>query len=60
MKRGNHQTRSPRNPARLTSLAYLNHPKQREHIASLGGDAEHQHETYIRHINQRSRTGAGA
>jgi methionine synthase II (cobalamin-independent) len=35
-----------------TSLAYLNDPKQREHIASLGGDAEHQHETYIRHINE--------
>jgi 5-methyltetrahydropteroyltriglutamate--homocysteine methyltransferase len=35
-----------------TSLAYLNDPKQREHIAALGGDAEHQHETYIRHINE--------
>ncbi|MGI8650722.1 MAG: 5-methyltetrahydropteroyltriglutamate--homocysteine S-methyltransferase [Rubrobacter sp.] len=35
-----------------TSLAYLNDPKQREHIARLGGDAEHQHETYIRNINQ--------
>jgi 5-methyltetrahydropteroyltriglutamate--homocysteine methyltransferase len=35
-----------------TSLAYLNDPKQREHIATLGGDAEHQHETYIRHINE--------
>lgn len=35
-----------------TSLAYLNDPKQREHIASLGGDAEHQHETYIRNINR--------
>jgi 5-methyltetrahydropteroyltriglutamate--homocysteine methyltransferase len=34
-----------------TSLAYLNDPKQRDHIAALGGDAEHQHETYIRHIN---------
>jgi 5-methyltetrahydropteroyltriglutamate--homocysteine methyltransferase len=34
-----------------TSLAYLNDPKQREHIASMGGDAEHQHETYIRYIN---------
>jgi 5-methyltetrahydropteroyltriglutamate--homocysteine methyltransferase len=33
-----------------TSLAYLNDPKQREMIASLG-DAEHQHEQYIRHIN---------
>jgi 5-methyltetrahydropteroyltriglutamate--homocysteine methyltransferase len=35
-----------------TSLAYLNDPKQRAHIAELGGDAEHQHETYIRHINE--------
>ena len=35
-----------------TSLAYLNDPRQREHIASLGGDAEHQHETYIRNINR--------
>jgi 5-methyltetrahydropteroyltriglutamate--homocysteine methyltransferase len=35
-----------------TSLAYLNDPKQREMIASLGGDAEHQHELYIRHINE--------
>jgi 5-methyltetrahydropteroyltriglutamate--homocysteine methyltransferase len=35
-----------------TSLAYLNDPKQREHIASLGGDAEHQHETYIKNINR--------
>jgi len=35
-----------------TSLAYLNDPRQREMIASLGGDAEHQHERYIRQINQ--------
>jgi 5-methyltetrahydropteroyltriglutamate--homocysteine methyltransferase len=35
-----------------TSLAYLNDPKQRAHIAELGGDAEHQHETYISHINE--------
>jgi 5-methyltetrahydropteroyltriglutamate--homocysteine methyltransferase len=35
-----------------TSLAYLNDPRQREHIASLGGDAEHQHETYIKNINR--------
>jgi 5-methyltetrahydropteroyltriglutamate--homocysteine methyltransferase len=35
-----------------TSLAYLNDPKQREMIASMGGDAEHQHEAYIRHINE--------
>jgi 5-methyltetrahydropteroyltriglutamate--homocysteine methyltransferase len=35
-----------------TSLAYLNDPKQRAHIAEIGGDGEHQHETYIRHINE--------
>ena len=35
-----------------TSLAYLNDPQQRAKIASQGGDAEHQHETYIRHINE--------
>jgi 5-methyltetrahydropteroyltriglutamate--homocysteine methyltransferase len=35
-----------------TSLAYLNDPRQRELIASMGGDAEHQHETYIRNINR--------
>lgn len=35
-----------------TSLAYLNDPRQREHVASLGGDAEHQHETYVRNINR--------
>ena len=34
-----------------TSLAYLNDPKQRELVASQGGDAEHQHELYIRNIN---------
>lgn len=34
-----------------TSLAYLNDPSQREYITQLGGDGEHQHETYIRHIN---------
>ncbi len=34
-----------------TSLAYLNDPEQRALIASLGGDAEHQHERYIRQIN---------
>jgi 5-methyltetrahydropteroyltriglutamate--homocysteine methyltransferase len=35
-----------------TSLAYLNDPRQREHVREIGGDAEHQHETYIRHINE--------
>jgi 5-methyltetrahydropteroyltriglutamate--homocysteine methyltransferase len=34
-----------------TSLAYLNDPKQREMMAAQGGDAEHQHERYIRQIN---------
>jgi 5-methyltetrahydropteroyltriglutamate--homocysteine methyltransferase len=35
-----------------TSLAYLNDPKQRAMIESMGGDGEHQHELYIRHINE--------
>lgn len=35
-----------------TSLAYLNDPRQREQIARMGGDAEHQHETYIQNINR--------
>ena len=35
-----------------TSLAYLNDPTQREHVRAIGGDAEHQHEAYIRHINE--------
>jgi 5-methyltetrahydropteroyltriglutamate--homocysteine methyltransferase len=35
-----------------TSLAYLNDPVQREHVREIGGDAEHQHEAYIRHINE--------
>src|ERR671916_3503412 len=36
-----------------TSLGYLNDPRQRERVANeLGGDAEHQHEIYIRTINQ--------
>ena len=35
-----------------TSLAYLNDPVQRRHVADIGGDPEHQHETYIRHINE--------
>ena len=34
-----------------TSLAYLNDPNQREMMATKGEDAEHLHETYIRHIN---------
>ncbi len=35
-----------------TSLAYLNDPHQREEMAGKGEDAEHLHETYIRHINE--------
>jgi 5-methyltetrahydropteroyltriglutamate--homocysteine methyltransferase len=35
-----------------TTLAYLNDPQQRAHVAAIGGDAEHQHETYIRNINR--------
>jgi 5-methyltetrahydropteroyltriglutamate--homocysteine methyltransferase len=34
-----------------TSLAYLNDPRQRAMITEQGGDAEHQHELYIRNIN---------
>ena len=35
-----------------TSLAYLNDPQQRAEMAGKGEDAEHLHETYIRHINE--------
>jgi 5-methyltetrahydropteroyltriglutamate--homocysteine methyltransferase len=35
-----------------TSLAYLNDPEQRAHVLAIGGDGEHQHEIYIRHINE--------
>jgi methionine synthase II (cobalamin-independent) len=35
-----------------TSLAYLNDPSQREYMAEIGGDPEHQHLDYIRHINE--------
>jgi 5-methyltetrahydropteroyltriglutamate--homocysteine methyltransferase len=35
-----------------TSLAYLNDPAQRSLIASQGGDADTQHEIYIRIINE--------
>jgi 5-methyltetrahydropteroyltriglutamate--homocysteine methyltransferase len=34
-----------------TSLAYLNDPAQRQHIAQMGGDAENQHLVYIDLIN---------
>jgi len=35
-----------------TSLAYLNDPRQREYVASIGGDPAHQHVEYIHHINE--------
>jgi 5-methyltetrahydropteroyltriglutamate--homocysteine methyltransferase len=35
-----------------TSLAYVNDPRQREHIAAIGGDPHHQHELYIERINE--------
>jgi methionine synthase II (cobalamin-independent) len=35
-----------------TSLAYLNDPAQRADLTAKGGDAEHQHERYIRQINK--------
>jgi 5-methyltetrahydropteroyltriglutamate--homocysteine methyltransferase len=35
-----------------TSMAYVNDPKQREHVAFIGGDPNHQHETYIATMNK--------
>jgi 5-methyltetrahydropteroyltriglutamate--homocysteine methyltransferase len=35
-----------------TSLAYVNDPKQRDHIVAIGGDPEHLHEQYIANINR--------
>jgi 5-methyltetrahydropteroyltriglutamate--homocysteine methyltransferase len=35
-----------------TSLAYMNDPLQRQHVAAIGGDPEHQHERYIETINR--------
>ena len=35
-----------------TSLAYVNDPRQRAHVAEIGGDPEHQHEQYIANINR--------
>jgi 5-methyltetrahydropteroyltriglutamate--homocysteine methyltransferase len=35
-----------------TSMAYVNDPKQREHVAAIGGDPNHQHETYIATMNK--------
>lgn len=34
-----------------TSLALLNSPEQRAALAAIGGDPQHQHETYVRLIN---------
>jgi 5-methyltetrahydropteroyltriglutamate--homocysteine methyltransferase len=35
-----------------TSLAYMNDPAQRQHVAEIGGDPQHQHETYVANINK--------
>jgi 5-methyltetrahydropteroyltriglutamate--homocysteine methyltransferase len=35
-----------------TSMAYVNDPAQREHVAEIGGDPLHQHETYIATMNK--------
>jgi 5-methyltetrahydropteroyltriglutamate--homocysteine methyltransferase len=35
-----------------TSLAYINDPAQRAHIAEIGGDPNHLHEQYIANINR--------
>jgi len=35
-----------------TSLAYMNDPTQRQHVAEIGGDPKHQHESYIANINR--------
>jgi 5-methyltetrahydropteroyltriglutamate--homocysteine methyltransferase len=35
-----------------TSLAYLNDPRQRQMMSQRGEDAEHLHESYIRHLNE--------
>ena len=34
-----------------TSLAYLNDPKQRDYVRSIGGDPGEQHKVYIRNLN---------
>ena len=34
-----------------TSLAYLNDPKQRDYVSSIGGDPNEQHRIYIHNIN---------
>jgi len=33
------------------SFAYLNDPRQREHVREVGGDPERQHQEYIAHLN---------
>jgi 5-methyltetrahydropteroyltriglutamate--homocysteine methyltransferase len=35
-----------------TSLAYLNDPMQRAHVAEIGGDPDHMHEVYIERMNE--------
>jgi 5-methyltetrahydropteroyltriglutamate--homocysteine methyltransferase len=35
-----------------TSFAYINDPAQRQHVAEIGGDPDHQHETYIANVNR--------
>jgi 5-methyltetrahydropteroyltriglutamate--homocysteine methyltransferase len=35
-----------------TSLAYLNDPLQRAHVAEIGGDPDHMHEVYIQRMNE--------
>jgi 5-methyltetrahydropteroyltriglutamate--homocysteine methyltransferase len=34
-----------------TSLAYLNDPKQRDYVRSIGGNPDEQHKIYIRNLN---------
>ena len=35
-----------------TSFAYINDPAQRQHVAEIGGDPDHQHEAYIANFNR--------
>ncbi len=42
-----------------TSLAYINDPHQREHVASIGGDPERQHLEYIDAHQRGARRPAG-
>ena len=43
-----------------TSLAYLNDPKQRDYVRSIGGNPDEQHKVYIRNINAALDRQAGA